>query len=124
MNIPLSTLVYSSLFRPSISHCIFMCIVGTENMLLSLSLELCEPCNRRSLVYWYFRVASTSRQNYILSSYKNVLRESLVRFWFSFKFVLSTNGNNPCRMISTAVTKYTLKVLRACAVLVMISGYI
>ena len=34
MSIPLSTPVDRVHFHPSISHCIFMCIVGSENMLL------------------------------------------------------------------------------------------
>ena len=34
VSIPLSTPVDRVHFHPSISHCIFMCIVGSENMLL------------------------------------------------------------------------------------------
>ena len=39
MSIPLSTPVDRVHFHSSISHCIFMCIVGSENMLLSERLE-------------------------------------------------------------------------------------
>ena len=39
MSIPLSTPVDRVHFHPSISHCIFMCIVGSENMLLFLPLR-------------------------------------------------------------------------------------
>ena len=52
MSIPLSTPVDRVHFHPSISYCIFMCIVGSENMLLLFPTSLHKsivPCGGTGL---------------------------------------------------------------------------